>query len=153
MCMLCTLIPFTERRPPEGVDLFVCGNPDCTRERTYGVMQYFEKGTQLPDVFCTNAPTRDERLIDALFRMKEGCRIAPETGYYFMDTVEEDDAGCDAVWLLSGINPLDSVYAVINSEDMELICGGIDTWCRRFFLRRKTHGKNRIYFNRHRDIL
>lgn len=82
-------------------------------------MQYFEKGTQLSDVFCTNAPTRDERLIDALFRMKEGCRIAPETGYYFMDTVEEDDAGCDAVWLLSGINPLDSVYAVINPEDME----------------------------------
>ena len=81
--------------------------------------QYFEKGTHLPDVFCTNAPTRDERLIDALFRMKEGCRIAPETGYYFMDTVEEDDAGCDAVWLLSGINPLDSVYAVINPEDME----------------------------------
>ena len=119
MCMLCNLIPFTEKRPPEGVDLFVCGNPDCTRERTYGIMQYFEKGTQLPDVFCTNAPTRDERLIDALFRMKEGCRIAPETGYYFMDTVEEDDAGCDAVWLLSGINPLDSVYAVINSEDME----------------------------------
>ena len=119
MCMLCTLIPFTEKRPPEGVDLFVCGNPDCTRERTYGVMQYFEKGTHLPDVFCTNAPTRDERLIDALFRMKEGCRIAPETGYYFMDTVEEDDAGCDAVWLLSGINPLDSVYAVINPEDME----------------------------------
>ena len=119
MCMLCNLIPFTEKRPPEGVDLFVCGNPDCTKERIYGIMQYFEKGTHLPDVLCTNAPTRDERLIDALFRMKEDCRIAPETGYYFMDTVEEDDAGRDAVWLLSSINPLDSVYAIINPEDME----------------------------------
>lgn len=66
MCMLCNLIPFTEKRPPEGVDLFVCGNPDCTKERIYGIMQYFEKGTHLPDVLCTNAPTRDERLIRTL---------------------------------------------------------------------------------------
>ena len=39
-----------------------------------------------------------------------------KTGYYFLETGNQD--GTDtAVWLQSAINPLDSVYAVINPEE------------------------------------
>ena len=60
--------------------------------------------------------SREERLMDALFHLNRSGIPAPETGYYFLETGNQD--GTDtAVWLQSAINPLDSVYAVINPEE------------------------------------
>lgn len=118
MCMLMNLTPFAEKKPPQGVDLFVCGDPDEMSSRCYGIMQFFEKGTILPAIVHSDAPSREERILDALICAKFCCRKAPETGYYFLEACEEDESG-DAIWLESCINPLDSVYAVINPEDME----------------------------------
>ena len=54
--------------------------------------------------------------MDALFHLNRGGTPVPETGYYFLETGNQD--GTDtAVWLQSAINPLDSVYAVINPEE------------------------------------
>ncbi len=113
-CLLDTLIPFTAKEPPEGVDLFVCGNADDPENRCYGIMQYFKKGTMLPELFMMKAPVRDERLVDALDNLEYGVLAAPETGFYFPEAADED---YHSLWLRSNINPLDSVYAVINSED------------------------------------
>ena len=116
--LLKNLTPFTAKEPPEGVDLFVCGNPENPETRCYGIMQYFKKGTVLPEIVMTNAPTREERIIDAIFHQKYGWRPAPETGFDFLEAVEEDEHG-DSIWLQSSINPLDAVYAIINPEDLQ----------------------------------
>ena len=115
-CMLNKLTPFTAKEPPEGVDLFVCGNPENPKSRCCGIMQYFRKGTVLSEIVTTNA--KDERIIDVIFHQKYGGRPAPETGFYFLEAVEEDDDG-DSIWLQSSINPLDAVYAIINPEDVQ----------------------------------
>ena len=92
MCLLCSLRAFTEKQPPEGTDHFVCENPADPQKRTYGIMRFFKKGSLFPELMHI------------------------ETGYYFLETGNQD--GTDtAVWLQSTINPLDSVYAVINPEE------------------------------------
>lgn len=116
MCLLCSLKPFTEAQPPECTDLFVCSNPSDPQKRTYGIMQFFRKGTRFPEIIRQEESSREERLMDALFHLNRSGIPAPETGYYFLETGNQD--GTDtAVWLQSAINPLDSVYAVINPEE------------------------------------
>jgi len=116
MCLLCNLKPFTQIQPPEGTDLFVCINPADLQKRTYGIMQFFKKGSLFPELIHTKTSSREERLMNALFHLNRGGTPVPETGYYFLETGNQD--GTDtAVWLQSAINPLDSVYAVINPEE------------------------------------
>ena len=116
MCLLCSLRAFTEKQPPEGTDLFVCANPADPQKRTYGIMRFFKKGSLFPELMHIEKSSREERLMDALFHLNRSGIPAPETGYYFLETGNQD--GTDtAVWLQSAINPLDSVYAVINPEE------------------------------------
>ncbi|MCI2154400.1 MAG: hypothetical protein LKK26_06600 [Solobacterium sp.] len=106
------LIPFTEKLPPENVDLFVCSHAEDPKERTYGIMRYFKKGT----VCCIADPVEgsswEERMVNAVFNDRRPTQTIPETGYYFLS---EGDGDC--IWLHSSIKPLDSSYAVINPED------------------------------------
>ena len=115
MCLLCSLKPFTEAQPPECTDLFVCSNPSDPQKRTYGIMQFFRKGTRFPEIIRQEESSREERLMDAIFHLNRGGTPAPETGYYFLEP--DSQGGADsAVWLLSAINPLDSTSAVISPE-------------------------------------
>ena len=115
MCILNDLIPVSNMLPPEGVDLFVCGDPFDPGERTYGVMQYFKKGSPIPMQLYSAARTKEERFAGECLPAGMITVPAPESCFYFLDT---DDDG-HAVWLSSSINPLDAWYAVINPEDCD----------------------------------
>lgn len=115
MCLLCNLKPFSLKQPPEGTDLFVCSNLTDSEKRTYGIMRFFKKGTPFPALLQAESPTREERLMDSIFHLNRSGVPAPETAYYFLEIDSNNDSG-DALWLQSGINPLDSFYAVINPE-------------------------------------
>ena len=113
MCfLLFDLKPFNEKQPPEGTDLFVCGNPSVPGDRTYGIFQFFKKGSRFPDNGCPDDSCREERLLDAIFHLHHSGMPVPETGYYYAESGCQDGTG-PAVWLKSAINPLDSSYTVI----------------------------------------
>lgn len=112
MCILNHLTPFSWKCPPEGVDLFVCSNSD---ERIYGVMQFFKKGSCLPEQFYSTVETHEERFLDNVMHTGTITTTAPETGFYFLDT---DEHGL-AVWLQSVISPANALYIVINPEDCD----------------------------------
>ena len=108
--MFDSLTLFTKQQPPENVDLFVLGNKSQPGSMVYGVMRYIRKGTRLSMPYDEDAYIGEERLMDAVHTVEE--RTAPEDGYYFLD--REDDE--KFVWLLSCVDPADSLYAVIGAN-------------------------------------
>lgn len=110
------LTPFTEKMPPEDIDLFVCEENDT--ERTYGIMRFFMKGSVLPRSYGNEGKTPEERLLERIFRDPDDDAFAPATGFYRYEKSRSSD-GRKGVWVKSSMNPLDAAYIAINPEEVE----------------------------------
>lgn len=110
------LTPFTERMPPEGIDLFVCEENDSRRR--YGIMRFFIKGSLLPGCCGNHGKTPEERLLERIFRDPDDDAFAPATGFYRYEKIRSSD-GRKGAWVKSSINPLDAAYIAINPEELE----------------------------------
>ena len=106
-----SLILFSRRTPPEGVDLFVFGNSSETGPLVYGIMRYYKEGSRLTMPYGENTYLAEERTLDAVVELDE--RLAPQDGYYFLDHTD----GEKFVWLLSCIAPAGSAYGVLGPTE------------------------------------
>ena len=112
MSIIQNMTKFTDRMPPEGVDLFVVCNPD-SEIRDYDVLRFYKKGTQIEDDYRSPLPSGMEKLMDEILHHGILHHAAEKTGYYMFKYKEN----CPVVWWPSSYNVLDSVWAVINPEE------------------------------------
>ena len=103
---------FTDKMPPEGVDLFIVVDPE-SEDRDYDIVRFYKKGTLITDDYRSPIPCGIEKLLDELQHFESLKHPAPKTGYYLFRY--EEKSPC--VWWPSSYNTLDSMYFVINKED------------------------------------
>lgn len=111
MSIIQHMTKFTEKLPPEGVDLFVVCNPD-SEDRDYDILRFYKKGTQIEDDYRSPIPCGMEKLLDEIMHHGSLHHPAEKTAYYMFKYKEN----CPVVWWPSSYDVLDSVWAVINPE-------------------------------------
>ena len=105
---------FTKVMPPEDVDLIVCdehANPDA---RDFEVVRFYKKGSLLKHEYIAKGSCDAERFIDHLENEPSAWELAPESGYYFLDYCPVEKR---LKWFPDKINPLDSLYVIIDPLD------------------------------------
>ena len=112
MSILKNMTRFTDRMPPEGVDLFVVWDPD-TEDREYCVARFFKKGALIEDEYRSQLPKGPEKLLDEILNHGSLHHPAEKTGYYMY----HNDELSPVIWWPVRCEPLDSLWAVINPED------------------------------------
>ena len=105
---------FTDKMPPEGVDLFVVCNPE-SEDRDYEILRFYKKGSEIEDDYRSPLPNGIAKLMDEVIHFGSLHHPAEKTGYYMFDLKEDSPV----VWRPSNYNVLDSVWAVINPEEEE----------------------------------
>ena len=114
MNILKHMTPFTDKLPPEGKDLFVVCNPE-SEDRDYEILRFYRKGSRIEDDYRSPLPRGMEKLMDEIIHHGTLSHPAPKTCYYMFRYDEKSPV----VWVPSGYNVLDSVWATINPEDEE----------------------------------
>ncbi len=112
MSILNYLTPVIEKIPPEGVDLFVCADPE---DFEYNIARFYHKGSKIKELGFSKAEDPVQRFIEDITGMHDYYKKAETTGFYILDDVGSKDGGCH--WRALGYNPLECSYVVIRPED------------------------------------
>ena len=112
MSIIQNMTKFTDRMPPEGIDLFVVCHPD-SEVRDYDILRFYRKGSQIEDDYQSPYSDGIEKFLDEILHHGTLHHAAEKTGYYMFECMEN----CPVVWWPSNYEVLDSVWAVVNPED------------------------------------
>lgn len=105
---------FTKTPPPEDVDLLVCNITDDPEDRMFERVRFYRKGSVLEHEYRAKGDNDLERFLDHMENEPSAWEPAPETGYYFLIHCPKEDR---LLWHISRINPLDSLYVIIDPEE------------------------------------
>ena len=108
---------FTDKIPPEDIELLVCDNQENHEHREFERAFFYKKGSMLPHEYRAQGENDVERFLDHMANYKTAWEPAKETGYYILVNCPAENR---LKLRLCHINPLDSKYIVIDPlEDKE----------------------------------